>query len=697
MKKCIDYLKSPRSDVLLFVLVLVLANLVGHRAFVRADLTAPKSYSLSPASAQVVRTLEQPLSVKVFFTEKLPAPYNQVEQYVRDLLVEYKAKANDNFSYEFFNMKDQANERLAANYGLNRVQVQRFDTNEASFTQAWMGLVFVYEDAIEVLDRLTDTNGLEYQITTTISKMIATTSTLAGLQGDVRLTLYASAALAKFNIAGFNELDDAVSEAYKAVNKKNRGKISYERIDPPAREVQALIQQYGLQGLNWQDPQTGAGTGALGRVLSHGDSFRLVPLRMVRTLFGGNAIAGIDMLEESIEESLKSLVAKTLQIGYITGHGTKALDDEQNGAARLATLVSDRYSFTELNLADDDIPAGLASIVVAGATETFSDSELYKLDQFLLKGGNLLLFIDPFEEHLPEGQMAYYQQPTYTPITSGLERLLEANGVTLGKNYVLDENCYVQQSQYTDNGKMPVYFAPMLQQQWLDNKNPITRNLGYVYFWQNGSIDVTDAQTADGIKTTVLARSSPQSWCMTDNIMLNPMYISVPTDKDTMHSENLAVLLEGRFKSAFSAAPVADDEAGADSADVAITEHLAESVQTGKLFVTGSSALTTGQLLIETNGGIWPTALFVRNVIDYMNGEEEWCTMRTKGLSLNTLKIRGARSATVAKYLNQYGLVALVVLVGFIVWQRRTSRRRKIRQRYNPDDSREITNATSAN
>ncbi len=689
MKRFIEYLKSPKSDVVLFILVLILANLVGHRAFLRVDVTSPKSYSLSQASKQVVQTLEEPLSVKVFFTDNLPAPYNQVSQYIKDLLVEYKAKANKNFSYEFFNMKDQANERIASNYGLNRVQIQQVKNNEVGFTQAWMGMAFDYQDAKEVLDSLTSSDGLEYKITTTISKMIATTSTLSGLKGDVTLTLYASSALSKFNISGFNQLEETVRDAYKAVNKKNQNKISFQTIDPASGDVQNLIKTYGIQGLNWQDPETGAGTGALGLVLSHENSFRLVPLRMARTLFGGNAITGMDTLEESIEESLKSLVSKTQEIGYITGHGVKELTSDE-GSKRLESLVSDRYSFKEIDLREEDIPAGLASVVVAGPVGTFEDRELYKLDQFLMRGGNLILFVDAFEAHMPEGQMAYYQQPTYTPISSGIEKILEANGVTLGKNWVLDKNCFVQQSQYAPDGKMPIYFAPMLHKSLLDKKNPITKNLGYVIFLQNSAIDVTGAQAANGIKTTVLAKSSAESWLMDKNISANPSFISEPTGDAAkeMKSENLAVLLEGSFKSAFEASPEANSAEAASDA-MRITEHLSESVQSGKIFVTGSSLLTTGQLIDEN--GTQPIALFVRNVIDYLNGEEDLCTMRTKGLSLNALKARTAASANLAKYFNQFGLVVLIVLIGFAVWQVRNSRRRQIRLTYNPDDSREVT------
>ncbi len=683
MKKFIDYLKSPKSDFLLFVIALILANLVAQRAFVRLDLTGPQSYSLSQASIQTVKTLEEPLSVKVFFSENLPAPYNQVEQYIRDILVEYKGKANKNFSYEFFNMNDQANERIAANYGLNKIQIQQLKNNEVGFKQVWMGMVFSYADAIETLDGLQSSDGLEYKITTTINKMVATSSTLAGLKGKVTLNLYASNDLSKFNIQGFKELNKVVSDAYKAVNKKNQDKIQFASFSPAAEEVSNLVSKYGIQGLNWKNADGTEGQGALGLVIEYEDNFRLLPLKMTRTLFGGNVIMGLDTLTESLEESLKSLVSKTQEIGYITGHGIKALDDENSGAMRLNALVADRYTFKEIDLREADIPTSITSIVINGPFGNFDDRELYKIDQFLLKGGNLIIFADPFLVKEPEGQNAYYQQPTFSPINSGLEKILEKNGIKLGHNYVLDKNCFQQQNQYT--GLMPIYYAPMLHRSLLDSKSPITKNLGYVIFLQNGSIDVSAAQENKDEKVTVLARSSAESWLLEKNISLNPAFMGVPSDKSLLSSQNLAVLVEGKFTSAFEENPD-KEESGND--EVLISEHLNQSVQKGKIFVTGTSLVTTSQLIDES--GSQPIALFVRNVIDYMNGEEDLCTMRTKGLSLNALKVRTGSSAVIAKYFNQYGLVLLVIIAGLLMWRKRSIHRKNIRMTYDPDDSREV-------
>ena len=78
MKKILQWLKSPKSDFILFVIFLVLLNRAEHRAFVRFDLTAPKSYSLSKASKSLVKNIDQPLSVRVFFSENLPSTYSNV-------------------------------------------------------------------------------------------------------------------------------------------------------------------------------------------------------------------------------------------------------------------------------------------------------------------------------------------------------------------------------------------------------------------------------------------------------------------------------------------------------------------------------------------------------------------------------------------------------------------------------------------
>ncbi|MBQ7538170.1 MAG: Gldg family protein [Treponema sp.] len=704
MKKFIQYLKSPKSDIFLFDLLLIFANLVVSRAYFRIDLTAPKSYSLSKGSEQVVKTLEEPLSVKVFFSDNLNAPYSSVYQYIKDILVEYKAAANDNFSYEFVDMKKAENEKAARDYGLNQIQIQELKNNEVGVKRVWMGLALLYADRIEVLDSLTSTDGLEYRITTTISNMVSTTSALAGLAGEVKLTLYATKKLADFKIIGFGQMEEEIRTAYSEINKKNKNRIRFESLEPASSEIPSLVEKYGIQSLNWNDPKLGQGVGALGLVLEYGEKFSLLPVKMSRDFFGRNMITGMEGLSEQIEESLKSLVSKSQEIGYIMGHGEIETSEQsqygQNSESVLAKLLSDRYTLKEIKLAEEEIPQSLSSIIINGPKSSFTDEELYKIDQYVLKGGNILLFLDPFEEK----QANPYSAPTYTPLNTGIEKNLEKWGIALGKKYVYDTNCFSQTDrQY---GKMNFYVAPMMQKNTLDQKNPITKNLGYVIFFQNASIDVSAAKENKDAKVTVLAKSSKESWTVESNISADPRFISVPSDKSTMASENLAVLVEGKFSSAFSEKPKSTEKEGenadkkassaesAESAAISSSEHISKSVQNGKILVVGSSILGGGKIQLFNNAqlldgeGSQPVSMFVRNAVDYLNGEEDLCTMRTKGLSLNTLTVKNPAASTVAKYFNEIGLVVILALCGLFVLLKIKAKKREIRERYNPNDSR---------
>ena len=700
MKKFINYLKSPKSDFFLFVLLLILANLVVSRSYFRIDLTAPKSYSLSKGSEQVVKTLEEPLSVKVFFSDNLNAPYSSVYQYIKDILVEYKSAANDNFSYEFVDLKKPENEKLARTYGLNQIQIQELKNNEVGMKRVWMGIVLLYADRIETLDALTSTDGLEYRITTTISNMVSTTSALSGLSGDVKLTLYASKKLADFKIIGFNEMEEEIRKAFNEVNKKNKNRITFASIDPNPAEIPELVEKYGIQSLNWNDPNLGQGTGAVGLVLEYGEKASLFPVKMAHDFFGRNMITGLDDLTAQIEESLKSIVSKSQEIGYITGHGELELNEQsqygQPSQSVFANLLSDRYTLKEIKLSEEEIPQKYASVIINGPKSSFTDEELYKIDQYVLKGGNLLVFLDPFEEQ----QANPYSQPTYTPINTGLEKNLEKFGVSVGKKYVYDLNCFSQSDrQY---GKMQFYIAPMMQKNTLDQKSPITKNLGYVIFFQNAPIDISAAKDNSNAKVTVLAKSSKESWTVESNISPDPRFISVPSDKSTMASENLAVLVEGKFSSAFAGKPAEkqksdkENEKKSDSAANAISsnEHLSKSVQNSKIIVIGSSILGGARIPLFSDAqlldaeGKQPVSMFVRNAVDYLNGEEDLCTMRTKGLSLNTLTVKSAAASTFAKYFNEIGLVVIVAVCGLLVLLKIKAKKRAIRERYNPNDSR---------
>ena len=689
MKKFINWLKSPSSDFALFIVFLLLLNIVSYNSFFRLDLTEPKSYSLSKPSKQVVKNLQEPLTIRVFFDKNLPTPYNSVAQYVEDLLAEYDGVANKNFSVINMDLSKEESLAMASDYGLSQIQIQEIKNNEVGFKQVYMGLVLSYGDSIETLDSITSTEGFEYKLTTKISKMISTADTLANLKQDekINVTLYFSPVLKNMGISGCAELEEIVETSFKEVNKQNKDRLDYKVVNPSESETIEFVQKYGIQAIQYKS-ENQQKVAALGLVVEYNDDFRVIPVQIERSLFG-YVVSGLETIGESINESLQSLMSNVQSIGYVTGHGELSLQDERQ-ALNFNKMVSAHYQIEELNLVEKDIPMNMSCIVINGPKADFAEEELYKIDQFIMRGGNVMFFVDS----LVEQGGSPYQAAEYVPNELNIDKLLNKYGVKRNYDYVMDTNCYTTSSP--EYGKVNLYWAPIMQKDSLAKKSVITQNLGYLIFLQNGSLDISGAENNSNLKSTVLVKSSPESWAQSERIMLNPIFMT-PPEAGNFASQNLAVMIEGKFDSAYTEKPkfeTSDESAETtenqtqDENQLTTENHLASAKLPGKIFVIGSSYVTTYQILDGQDTS--PISMFFLNVIDYLNGNEEVCTMRTKGLGINVLTIKSPALATIAKYFNQFGLVILVAVAGLIVVRSRAKRRKQIREKYNPNDSRQV-------
>ena len=681
--KFVSWIKNPSADIWLFIVAVVLLNLVASRAFFRIDLTESKSYSLSSSSKEVVKNLEEPLNVKVFFSANLPAPYSNVEQYVKDILAEYGNSANKNFSCEFFDMEDYDNQRIARGYGLSQIQIRELKNNEVGLKNAFMGIVLSYADQIEKIDGISSSDGLEYKITSAIGKIISSTNILAGLSDNVKISLYKSESLEQFNIADFAKIDDEVDKAFSAANKKFKGRLDFNSENPDSEASLALGKKYGIQSVSWKNSDGKIEYGTIGLVVEYGPKVQLVPLRLTNAIFQ-YVVSGLDELEENIEECVKTVVSKTDVIAYVTGHGEHSLEDK-NDSMYLKTLLADTYDLQEVNLLENEIPISAQSVIVNGPKEKFSDAELYKIDQFVLRGGNVIFFVDSIDETMPYGEMAYYSQPEYVPVENGLEKLFDNYGIKIGKEYVMDEKCFSQLTQ--QYGKLDFYYTPLIQKNCLDQKNLISKNLGNVFFPQTFEIDVSDVKENKDSKVSVIARTSEKSWTVpvAENFVLSPMSIFPPKEEDKFSSKNVAVLIEGKFKSAFEKSPFESDSENVLEAK----SHLDSSIQNSKIFIASTSCIATAKFGLLQEDSQTANSCFVRNAVDYMNGKEDFCSMRTKNLSLNTLKMSSGKFALAVKYFNQVGLAVLVALGGLCVFVLRRHHREKIRMAYDPEDPRQ--------
>ena len=181
--------KSLKSQTLLtlgiVLVILILLNIVSIRVFGRIDVTRNKLFSLSDASKQLVRSLDDRVTVRAYFTEDLPDPYNNTRRTVLDELNEYKAYSHGNLQFEFINPEGEKGEQDAQQQGIAPVQVQVVKEDKFEVKRAYMGLVLLYEDRKESLPVIQNPSTLEYDISSAIKRLITRTQKKIGfLQGQ---------------------------------------------------------------------------------------------------------------------------------------------------------------------------------------------------------------------------------------------------------------------------------------------------------------------------------------------------------------------------------------------------------------------------------------------------------------------------------------------------------------------------------
>jgi len=718
----------------IYLVVVILINVAGITLFFRLDLTKNRLYSISEESKKVVSTLSEPLSIDIFFTKDLPAPYNDTERYLHDLLDEYSIYANKYFNYHFYDVspkeggiskKNIENQRLAKDYGINPIQIQVIEKDKVKFQKAYMGLVMIHGDLVERIPTITSTDGLEYKLTTTIEKLNNKISALLRLPGKVHVRLFMSSSLKKvaplMNLKDLKELPERFRDIVKRLNEKNYGKLDFEYLDPAKdKSLEAEVKKYNLLTLKWPaipSRQIEAGKGSIGLVMQYRDKTVEIPLiQVINIPIIGTTYKMDDIgnMERVINNNLESLININGNIGYLADHGTLNISSSypysmlrqrqgQDQLSNLRKLISQTYSIKEVRLKDGPIPESLNCLIIAQPTKKFTDYELYQIDQFLMRGKSLCLFIDAFNRvHPPSNSQTYpYNRgPQYIPINTGVRKLLDFYGVHIKKSYVMDENCYKERvPEQLGGGERPIYFAPIIKSRFINRDLPFMKNIKGLIAFQISPLEVETKQiTKNGLKAVKLISSSEKSWEMRGRITLNPMLIHPPRSKDKEQSLPLAYLITGRFPSYFAGRPTpkrelkennlgkkkkANKKLRGKKTGVNLSKKIKEKGEfiskgrPGKIFIMASSYMLRDNL-IDANGRS-PNATFIMNVIDHLNNRDETAAMRSKVQRFNPLHETGPETKVFVKTFNVAGLPILVIIVGLLVWLRRNSRKKQIK------------------
>ena len=379
---------------------------------------------------------------------------------------------------------------------------------------------------------------------------------LRKLDDDVYVEVYLEGDLN----AGFRRLRKAVQETLEEFRIYSDNKVHYVFKDPAAAMGQQAQQEFmtslaakGIQPIDVIDSKDGKRTQKRvfpGALISYGGAETGVML-----LKGKTALRSEEVLNQSIEGLEYELVnaINTLfntdrkRIGFVTGHGE--LDSLQIASLNNSLLQS--YDVFKTNLTRKQSLTQYDVLIVAKPTKAFSETDKYKLDQFLLGGGKLLLLIDQLEASMDSASSKNYFA---FPYHLGLDDLLFHYGVRINQDVVQDiVSLRFPVITGNVNGKPQVTpiewpFFPMINHY---SNHPITRNLDATVLKIASSIDTVKAT---GIGKTPLLVSSQYS-----RKAQAPVKINVDDLRKEMKPENfsggpfvLGYLLEGEFSSLYA-------------------------------------------------------------------------------------------------------------------------------------------------
>ena len=714
----------------LIAIIVVLFNIASTSIFFRGDLTRNKVYTLSKASRDAVADLEEPLTIKAFFSKNLPSPYSNTAQQVRDLLEEYALSSNQFFNYTIHsigseeglkNDKDLEYEENARSYRIYPVQIQNIERDEVKLQTVYMGLAIIHGDMLETIPALTDSERLEYQITSHIIRLAKKMSALINLEENIHVKLYLSSNLYPLG-ESLRELPAEIQDIVDNLNREHYNRLRFNHIDPvQAGNINSStiddIERYRLASITIKtsdDPSEHGEKAYASLVIVTTDQAHTLDL-ISRGIFGYQ-ISDITTIESAIKDSTEALLNINETIGYLADHGTPALvrsstlvledSTSEVSLGNFNSLITQNYTFRPINLKEEMIPEGLETLMIVGPQEEFSDYALYKLDQFLMKGNSLLLFLDAFDIVLPEEQQYLYgQSPIYIPRTTGLEKMLEYYGVKLKSAYVLDEQCYIQRQRLPDNSyaESPVYFAPMITKKYINQSLPYLQNLTDMIMLTVSPLELVE-ELPTGAKAHQLFSTSDNAWEVTENINLSNPVFSTPPPEEERKIFPLAYILEGGFPSYFAEkalpSPQEDTEtetqgeqeedryAEGSAAEIISAEELAVEGSFlaqgggGRIFIIGSSEVL-GDTLFDA-GGASANSIFVQNTIDHMTGNDELTIMRNKGITYVPLEETEPAASTFIKTFNIVGLPIIVILIGVLVWLSRISWRNQLQRVFGP-------------
>ncbi len=352
-----------------------------------------------------------------------------------------------------------------------------------------------------------------------------------------------------------------------------------------------------------------------------------------------------EAMEYTLTTSIKKISVKEKPyVALIQGHK----EATKQGMSQVSEALSVLYRLEEYTLNDStSIPDRFKTIAIVAPEESISEQQLDKLDDFLRRGGNILLAYNRVEGNL--------QSLEGTALTTGIEDWLAKKGVIVENKFLLDVNCASvtvqrQQGFFRLASEVSFPYIPILRE-FADH--PITRGLEAVSFPFISPI--TFQGDTSKVRMTPLMFSSERSAA-----------VAVPT------SLNIQKQWE--------------------ESDFPLKQQIAAMVLEGALVGDKSARLVVigdGDFAVNAKGEGQPQPVqpdnlsLLVNSIDWLSDDTGLIDLRTKGITSRPLDDLEEGTRNLLKYGNFLVPMLFVLLYGIVRAQRRKSLRiKRMEERY---------------
>ncbi len=442
----------------------------------------------------------------------------------------------------------------------------------------------------------------------------------------------------------YGRLKVFIEDMLRAYHEAGHGNVGFEVVDPSAdANIPAALTAMKIPKVQVQvveDDQAQVKQGYLAVVIEYLDSKETIPV-----------VQSEEGFEYLLTRKIKKLTGKgRAKIGVLSGFGATDLYQLH----RLQELVRDDYELVEVD-GKGAIPSGLVAMVVAGLEKQPSETFRYRLDQFRMHGGGLLLLAGNAKPLLSKG---FEVQPIDAAANEWMKHDL---GVAIESGLVIDQ----QATRVTVNQQQGGFmFRSLVEYPFL----PGVTDLNPVHVVTAGleSLSVPFVSPlvragGDGGYVELMRSSSISSVQSGPPFDVNPLVNSAERFSGmTMRSSLLALAFDGAADSAFKKAPESvTDEAAAyiGHADVS------------RMIVVGSPSLLDDEFM---DGG---NLVGVLNMFDWLSGDAGLIELRSRGATQRPLETMSSAGRSLFKGLWMFALPLLTGLFGLWRWWQLKKRR----------------------